>query len=106
VPDSKGIYEHTYPVASYRLVWLHLCCCCCCAGDYQQAMECYDKALTLNPGNCDAFVARGAARANQRQFEAALQDFKAALRIDPSNANAAKYLQVKLCGQQRLAVCQ
>jgi tetratricopeptide (TPR) repeat protein len=59
-------------------------------------MECYDKALTLNPGNCDAYVARGAARANQRQFEGAVQDFEAALQIDPENANAAKYLQVKL----------
>jgi tetratricopeptide (TPR) repeat protein len=66
-------------------------------------MECYDKALTLNPCNCDAYVARGAARANQRQFEGALQDFRAALGFDPNNANAAKYLQVKICSWQLLA---
>jgi tetratricopeptide (TPR) repeat protein len=64
------------------------------AGDYQQAMECYDKALLLNPRNCDAHVARGAAHANQGHFEAAVQDFAAALDIDPGNVNAAKYLQV------------
>eukprot|EP00882_Tetradesmus_deserticola_P021312 GHRQ01023077.1.p1 GENE.GHRQ01023077.1~~GHRQ01023077.1.p1 ORF type:complete len:224 (+),score=58.73 GHRQ01023077.1:158-829(+) len=68
-------------------------------GDYQQALECYDKALLLNLRNCDAYVARGAARANQRQFEGALQDFTAALQIDPDNANAAKYLQVIHCWQ-------
>jgi tetratricopeptide (TPR) repeat protein len=57
-------------------------------------MECYDKALLLNPSNCDAYVARGAARANQRQFKGAVQDFEAALQIDPDNSNAAKYLKV------------
>lgn len=64
-----------------------------CVGEYQQALDCYNKALTLNPSNCDAYVARGAAHANQKHFHAAVADFQAALRLDPSNANAAKYLQ-------------
>jgi hypothetical protein len=38
-------------------------------------------------------VARGAARANQGQFRAAVADFEAALQHDPSNANAYKYLE-------------
>jgi Flp pilus assembly protein TadD len=62
-------------------------------------MDCYDKALALNPSNCDAHVARGAAHANQGQFEAAVQEFRAALEIDPSNANAAKYLVVSSTAQ-------
>ena len=38
---------------------------CAPAGDYDQAIGCYDKALELNPDSCDALVARGAAHANQ-----------------------------------------
>eukprot|EP00877_Chromochloris_zofingiensis_P008796 jgi/Chrzof1/416/Cz01g15040.t1 len=63
------------------------------SGDYKEAHRCYDKALDMNPTNVDAYVARGAAHANQKQLLAAIKDFQHALDLDGQNVNAAKYLE-------------
>lgn len=47
----------------------------------------------MNPTNVDAYVARGAAHANQKQLLAAIKDFQHALDLDGQNVNAAKYLE-------------
>ena len=59
-------------------------------------MASYHKALDLNQSNTDALVARGAAHANQGDYSQAVQDFKAALALEPDNANASRYLSVTL----------
>ena len=41
--------------------------------------RCYERALDLDPRNADAWVARGAAFANQQQFGRAAEDFSMAL---------------------------
>ncbi len=43
------------------------------------------QALDLDSKNCDAFVARGAALANKRDFESAAHDLKSALGADEVN---------------------
>ncbi|KAF5842648.1 hypothetical protein DUNSADRAFT_6118 [Dunaliella salina] len=63
------------------------------SGAYDEAHKCYAKAMELHPGNADAFVARGAAFANQGYFDSAIADFEHALSLDAQNANADKYLQ-------------
>ncbi len=43
--------------------------------------RCYERALDLDPRSADAWVARGAAFANQRQFARAAEDFEMALGV-------------------------
>ena len=61
-------------------------------GDYATALKCYGQALELDAHHKDAYVARGAALANQHRFRDAAEDFERALEIDPSDENAKKYL--------------
>lgn len=62
------MFIHRLPVGSRpRLVVLDGC-----GGDYEGAGQSYNQALTLDPTNADALVARGAARANQGQLRCIL----------------------------------
>ncbi|DBB03932.1 TPA: hypothetical protein ACH3X1_013012 [Trebouxia sp. C0004] len=63
-------------------------------GEYDAALGCYKKALDLDRRNVDAWVARGAAYANQHAFPKAVSDFQTALEIEPGHVNASKYLRV------------
>lgn len=49
------------------------------SGDNENAHKCYARALELDSRNVDAWVARGAAHANDRSFHQAAQDFETAL---------------------------
>ncbi|KAL3139727.1 hypothetical protein ABBQ38_004032 [Trebouxia sp. C0009 RCD-2024] len=62
--------------------------------EYDTALGCYKKALELDRRNVDAWVARGAAYANQHAFPKAISDFQTALEIEPGHVNASKYLRV------------
>eukprot|EP00299_Pterocystis_sp_00344_P007738 c2646_g1_i2.p1 GENE.c2646_g1_i2~~c2646_g1_i2.p1 ORF type:complete len:210 (+),score=27.07 c2646_g1_i2:195-824(+) len=59
----------------------------------EQAMKCYQSALEVDNSNHDAYVARGAAYANMRRFEAAVGEFRKALAISPTDKNAKKFLE-------------
>ncbi|CAK0755235.1 hypothetical protein CVIRNUC_002359 [Coccomyxa viridis] len=61
-------------------------------GDQDTALQAYDRALQLDANNVDAYVARGAASANQRHFSRAVADFETALEIEPEHTNAGRYL--------------
>ena len=56
-----------------------------------EAIKKYDTALDIYE-NVETFVARGAAKANLSMFDGAKDDLKRALALDPSHANALKYL--------------
>ena len=62
-------------------------------GDYTTAIKCYEQALELDPRNAVAFVAKGAALANQGKFKDAAMDLEKALKINPQVENAQKYLE-------------
>ena len=49
------------------------------SGDQETALQTYDRALQLDRNNVDAYVARGAAFANLRDFSGAVADFETAL---------------------------
>lgn len=51
-----------------------------------------NKALTIDPRNVEGLVARGALYANNGSFKKAVEDFDTALKINPSHANARKYM--------------
>ncbi|TPX33032.1 hypothetical protein SmJEL517_g04022 [Synchytrium microbalum] len=67
--------------------------------DYKNAMKAYDRALEIDSECTEALVARGAGFANQNEFARAITDFESALRLNPSDGNAHKYLNAT---QQKL----
>lgn len=61
-------------------------------GRHSEAFQCLNKALTIDPRNVEGLVARGALYANNGSFKKAVDDFETALKINPSHANARKYM--------------
>lgn len=57
-----------------------------------EALQCYNHALSINEANVDALVARGALRASSKAFELSIEDLERAVKIDPDHKNAALYL--------------
>ncbi|KYR02386.1 hypothetical protein DLAC_01225 [Tieghemostelium lacteum] len=62
-------------------------------GKFEEAIKIYIDALDVDPRNRDAYVALGAAYANTNRLELAIDNFKYALKIDPKDPNANKYLE-------------
>lgn len=57
-----------------------------------EAFQCLNKALNIDPRNVEGLVARGALYANSGNFQKAIEDFETALKLNPSHANARKYM--------------
>mgnify|MGYP001811275896 CR=1 FL=1 len=53
------------------------------AGNFDKAIEMYDKVLGKEPKNAHAFVARGNAYAKKGSYQEASADFTAAVSLDP-----------------------
>ncbi|KAF5306630.1 hypothetical protein FQA39_LY08819 [Lamprigera yunnana] len=62
------------------------------AGRHSEAFQCLNKALSIDPKNVEGLVARGALYANSGNFQKAIEDFETALKLNPSHANARKYM--------------
>ena len=52
-------------------------------GDYQQALEYFDKAIQLNPNNPNYFNNRGNVYYGLKQYESAKEDYTQAIRLAP-----------------------
>ncbi|XP_065224276.1 tetratricopeptide repeat protein 14 homolog isoform X2 [Planococcus citri] len=61
-------------------------------GRLSEAYQCLNKALSIDPRNVEALVARGALYANSSNYEKAIIDFENALKFNPNHQNAKKYL--------------
>lgn len=61
-------------------------------GRHSEAFQCLNKALNIDPRNVEGLVARGALYANSGSFKKAVEDFETALILNPSHANARKYM--------------
>eukprot|EP00051_Salpingoeca_urceolata_P001925 m.45225 g.45225 ORF g.45225 m.45225 type:complete len:660 (+) comp11765_c0_seq2:492-2471(+) len=63
------------------------------AGRAREAFNCYAQALSVNPKNTNALVARGALCTTREDFASALKDLRRALELDPQHRNAKNYLE-------------
>ena len=61
---------------------------------YDKAIEAYEKALELQPGNVDTLVRTGNARFDSGAYEAAITAYTEALTIDPRNPDVLTDLGV------------
>lgn len=61
-------------------------------GRHAEAFQCLNNALKIDPRNVEGLVARGALYANNGSFKKAVDDFETALKLNPSHANARKYM--------------
>lgn len=57
-------------------------------GSFQDALECYEKALELEPENDIFWSNRGVTLLELNRFEEALESFNRALTINPENEDA------------------
>ena len=54
----------------------------------RRAIQDYDKAIRLDPGDVEAYNSRGIAHASLGQYQRTIQDFDQALRMDPGQLSA------------------
>ena len=67
------------------------------AGDSENlilACKCYAHALEIDPTFVDAYIARGAAYVLLNRLQDSIKEFRIALKYDPENVNAKKYLTI------------
>jgi tetratricopeptide (TPR) repeat protein len=57
-------------------------------GKYHEALQCFDRALKLNPGVSNIWLNRGIALVKLNEFEEAMDCFDRALQLDPNNETA------------------
>ena len=58
------------------------------AGKFSEALQSYDQAIALSPGNANAFNNRGNVLQALNRFEEALASYEAAIALKPDHANA------------------
>ena len=57
-------------------------------GDYDHAIQDFNKSIMLNPTYGQAYLDRGIAYSNKGDYDSAIQDFSQTIRLTPSNAVA------------------
>ena len=58
------------------------------AGNFQEAVTNFTKAIQIDPNDAMAYYNRGVAYADQKQYDRAIADYGKAIQIDPNYANA------------------
>ncbi|MEQ8169854.1 MAG: tetratricopeptide repeat protein, partial [Candidatus Eremiobacterota bacterium] len=67
-------------------------------GQYEEAIECFDRALERNGSCAKLWVNKGASLYGLGRYDEALLCFDKALEIDPSNEKAHKGMELILNG--------
>jgi len=62
------------------------------SGDCEKAIECFDKAIGLNPNYTDAYLNRGLAYWYLKQNERAIEDFEKVIELNPCSNLACRAL--------------
>ena len=57
------------------------------AGNYEKAIEYYDKLIFYNGDEAEVYNLRGLAKYNLEKYEEAIKDFNTALKLDNNNAD-------------------
>lgn len=55
------------------------------AGDYAEALDCFNKVIAIQPRNARAYLRRGLVLKCLKRYDEAAGDFMTARRLDPSN---------------------
>ena len=58
------------------------------SGEYEKAIECFDKAIELNPNYADAYYDRGLTYYQLKRYEKAIEDYNKAIELNLSDAEA------------------
>ncbi len=59
-------------------------------GKYNEALDCFDRALKMNPGVSNIWMNRGIALVKLNEFEEAMDCFDRAIQLDPNNEAAKR----------------
>jgi len=57
------------------------------SGDYQEAIEEFDKAIKINPKDAKAYYNRGVVKGGLGDYRGAIEDFNKSIEINPMNTN-------------------
>jgi len=66
------------------------------SGEYEKAIECFDKAIELNPNLTKAYINRGNAYYYLEQYEKAIEDYNRAIELDPNLTEAYNNREIAL----------
>jgi Flp pilus assembly protein TadD len=71
-------------------------------GHIEEAMEHYQKAIQINPNDCEVLNNLGNALADKGRFDEAIENFRQAIRINPNFSEALDNLGIVLAAKGRL----
>ncbi|NOT03907.1 MAG: tetratricopeptide repeat protein [Anaerolineales bacterium] len=66
------------------------------SNNFDEAIRCYTKAISLKPDFAEAFISRGAVYGEKRDLDSAILDFNEGIRLQPDSARAYNNLGVAL----------
>lgn len=66
------------------------------SGEYEKAIEAYNKAIELNPNDAEAYFWRGRAYIDLERYERAIEDFDKAIELNPNEKVAYRYRDLAL----------
>ena len=72
----------------YAKVWSNRGVALANLGKYQQAIECFDKAIEINPNDVNIWNSKGTAFHYQSKYQQAIECFDKAIEINPNDADA------------------
>ncbi len=70
-------------------------------GNFDQAIECFNRSLEINPRLDKAYQNRGIAWSKKGDFKRAIADFNMALEINPRNTAVSHYKRIALEDQKK-----
>jgi tetratricopeptide (TPR) repeat protein len=70
-------------------------------GQYQLAIEDFNKAISLKQDYADAYYNRGYAYTNLGQYQRAIEDYNEVIRLKPDNEEARRLLKFALEMEQQ-----
>jgi tetratricopeptide (TPR) repeat protein len=83
-------YEYPFPTSSHEStdVWYNKGSALINLGKYEEAIECFNRAIRIDANHADAWSNKGIALRNLGKYNEAIDSYNKAIEIDHNNANA------------------